>query len=276
MRLSRNSIQKAIGAVAIGTGIASSASAGIVYELRYTGGPVGSDTGVADPLHQRNAIAGGVYNVELWARVSGTNGTTTDEGLINSLITMTSTQLGGGAATSGAIGNVVNSLGYNETGSRVGVANNITADGMGDWGGTNTNIGTDTTYLLPRNATVAGGIRGGGSVGASVDANTWSYRLSTFDVTVNAISGTNGAVTQYNVVKPAAVTSGVSPAAYAAWTQDNTTGQSIGNTSFGSTYSNSTGIQLLTTAAAVTPEPASLGLIGAAAVGLLGRRRRSN
>jgi len=268
MRLSRNSIQKAIGAVAIGTGIASSASAGIVYELRYTGGPVGSDVGVTDPLHQRNAVAGGVYNVELWVRVSGTNGTVNDDGIQNSLITMTSSQLSGGAATNGAIGNVANAVPFNPTGSRVGVPNNITNDGMGDWGGTNLDIGSDTTYLLPRSTAVTLANAG---VGDQIDSNTWEFRLSTFDVTVNSVSGIANSVTQYNVIKPAATKSGISPATYIAYRQDTGT-VSITNANFGTTYSASTGIQLLTPAA--VPEPATLGLVGAAAVGLLGRRRR--
>jgi len=265
MRLSRNSIQKAIGAVAIGTGIASSASAGIVYELRYTGGPAGSIVD-ADPTgtHIRGTVVG-TYNVELWARVSGTNGSTTDEGLTNSLISITSTQLGGGAVASGALANGTRDAIFAETASRNGAANNITADGIGDWGGTGVDV-SDTNYMLPRNAT-AGGASASGSVGSSVDANTWQFRLATFDLNVASLG--TGTATQFNVVKPLATKSGLSAGTYAAFKEDGGT-KSIANTNFGSTYANSTGISLV-----AVPEPATLGLIGAAAVGLLGRRRRT-
>jgi hypothetical protein len=267
MRLSRNSIQKAIGAVAIGTGIASSASAGIVYELRYVGGPAGSDTapGVTDPLHQRGAQVG-TYNVELWARVSGTNATNTDEGLTNSLISVTSTQLSGGSIQAGALASGVRATAFDETGSRNGAANNITADGIGDWGGTGTDV-SDTNYMLPRNAT-AGGSPGGGSIGSAVDATSWQWKLASFDLNVTSVGG--GGTTVYNVAKPLATKSGLSAGTYAAFKQDGNT-VSIANTNFGSTYANSTGISLI----GAVPEPASLGLIGAAAVGLLGRRRRT-
>lgn len=268
MRLSRNSIQKAIGAVVIGTGFASSASAGLVYELRYTSGPAGSDTGVGDPVHNRNALVG-TYGVELWARASGTNGTNTDEGIQNSLLVLTSTQSSGGAALAGGLANGNRVAPFDQTGSRNGVANNITNDGMGDWGGTATEVGTDTTYMLPRSAAATFANTG---VGNAVDSNTWEFRLATFDLNVTDASGTG--ITSYNVIKPAALKSGVSTVSYAAFRQDNAT-TNLTPTNSAGFYAASTGIQLLS-AAPVTPEPASLGLIGAAAVGLLGRRRHNS
>ena len=66
----------------MGTGlIASTTQAGLVYDLRF-----------ADGSHTKNLTSADTFTVELWARVSGTNGTSTDEGLANSYVQIGSTQ----------------------------------------------------------------------------------------------------------------------------------------------------------------------------------------
>src|SRR5215213_5576946 len=93
MRLSRTSIQNAVAGVALGTGlIATTTQAGLVYDLRF-----------ADGSHTKTLSSADTFTVELWARVSGTNGTTTDEGLANSYVQIGSTQIGAGGITSGGL-----------------------------------------------------------------------------------------------------------------------------------------------------------------------------
>ena len=253
MRLSRTSIQNAVAGVALGTGlIASTTQAGLVYDLRFS-----------DGSHTKNLSSADTYTVELWARVSGTNGTVTDEGMTNSYAQIGSTQTGGGGITSGGFTAGTLADGFNEAGSRAGAANDWNADGIVDWGTTATAT-ANTNYMLARNATV-GGVFGGGTLGQSVDAQTWEFKLATFTLNAAAI-GTG--TTSFNMVQPnmKAVAGAVT---YAVSKVDNVT-FNVSSANQQGAYTGSTGITLV----GAIPEPSSIGLLGAAAVGLLGRRRK--
>jgi hypothetical protein len=266
MRLSRQVLHTAVAGVALGSGLIASqtAQAAISYDLRYVGGPVGSEATV-DPAHIRQAVVG-TYQLELWQRVSGTNATVTDESLTNSLITVVSTQVGGSAVTSGALAAGTTATPFNDpTTSRNGAAQIITADGVGDWGGTGTNQ-TDTNYMFARAATPPSG---GGAVGQA-SGGGWEFKIATFDLVVNSVG--SAGETRLGVVKPTATFNGSTlvPAVYTSTKVDNiTTNITNANAAAQGTYTGSLGVSL------VVPEPTSLGLVGAAAVGLLSRRRRS-
>lgn len=251
MRLSRTSIQNAVAGVALGTGlIASTTQAGLVYDLRF-----------ADGSHTKDPASAASFTVELWARVSGTNATQTDEGLTNSYVEILSTQTGGGGITAGGLSAGVLALGFNEAGSRAGGSTQINADGIADWGTTAT-AAANTFYMLARNATV-GGASAGATLGAAVDAITWEFKLATFTIDVGGV-GTGS--TSFNIIQPNAKAT-VGAQTYATAKIDNAT-FNVTSTAPGTTYTGSTGVTF-----GAIPEPASIGLLGAAAVGLLGRRR---
>jgi hypothetical protein len=242
--------------VALGTGliVSGAASAGVVYDLRF-----------ADGSHTQGAAAGQTYTLELYARVSGTNGNVADEALTSSYVQIVSTQSGGGALTSGGLTAATLVSPFNESGSRIGTTNNITADGIADWGG-GANL-TNTTYMLARTA-ITGGALGGGTIGTAVgDGNSWEFKVATFTVSV---ASANGGTTSFNVVKPTAVNSGIGAGTYVIY-QEDAVSKALTNANAGSAYANSTGVTFVP-----VPEPTSLGLIGAAAVGLIGRRRRTS
>jgi hypothetical protein len=255
MRLSRTSIQKAVAGVAVGSGlmVSGAASAGLVYDLRF-----------ADGDHTKVATAGGSYTLELWARVSGTNATSTDETLTYSYINIVSTQASGGAIASGGLSNGTLVAPFQGGGSRAGGPTEMssTPDGVVDWGSSSTGA-ANTNYMFARTSTV-GGELGGGTLGQAV-GNSWEFKLATF--TVNATTLGPGGTTAFNMVKPAATAfTGVS---YAGATIDGSA-FNVTNTNQQGAYAGSTGVLFL------VPEPGSLGLLGAAAIGLIGRRRRQS
>jgi hypothetical protein len=156
---------------------------------------------------------------------------------------------------------------FNETGSRTGSGSDLNGDGVIDWGSTSTASG-NTNYLLARTAQV-GGIQGGVTIGQAFDANTWEFKLATFNLDVGTQSF-HASTTTFNVVQPNAKAT-VGPLTYASGSVDNTT-FNVNSSNTQGAYAGSQGITLYYN----IPEPAGAGLMGAAAIGLLGRRRRGN
>ncbi len=260
MRLSRTSIHKAVASVALGAGLVSAgvANAGLVYDLRFT-----------DGSHTRVATAGSSYSLELWVRASGTNGNNLDDGLQSTLTTLVSTQFNGGAIGTGGITSVVvTPLFQTSSGTTPlfanGTSNNITADGIVDWGGTST-ASSDPGYILTR----ANGVQTGPSVGQAVGPQAWEFQIASLTIAVNTLGTGPGATTSFNSIKPNA--SGGIGVTYLVGRVDNVAYNVVSNNAIrtADTYNNSSGVTF------VVPEPASLGLAGVAAVGLLGRRRRT-
>jgi hypothetical protein len=119
---SRNRAKFMAAAAAVaGSIVASNASAGLTYDLRF-----------ADGSHVKQADTT-TYTLDLWARISGTNGTVTDEAVTNSYITILSSQSGGGAFTLGGLTAGAPAPGFNEAGSRSGGPNQLNGDGIVDW-----------------------------------------------------------------------------------------------------------------------------------------------
>src|SRR5262245_45163363 len=91
MRLSRTSIQSVVAGVAAGTTLmASSASAILTYELRFSG------------TTDRITVAGSA-DLELWAVLGGTDLIHTNDTHTFDYITILSTQIDGGAMVGGGL-----------------------------------------------------------------------------------------------------------------------------------------------------------------------------
>jgi hypothetical protein len=257
MRRSITSIQRAVAAAALITSGTANAS-GVFWDLRF-----------ADGSHVKNAIAGQTYNLELWARVSGTNGNIVDEGIKDALISIASTQLNGGAVATGGITSVTipatfQSFSGTTPQHSTGTSNDITNDGIIDWGGTSTSSG-DPSYIFPH---ASGFVTSGGATGAAVDANTWEFLMASLTVTVNSLTGANGTTT-FNSVKPNATGPGLA-ATYIFARVDNAIYNVASNnaTNIASTYNNSQGVTFI-------PEPTTITVLGAASIALLRRRKSS-
>src|SRR5688572_12751511 len=254
MRLSRRSLQAASACAAVTASAASSALAvPFIYDLRWSDGSDIREVALTQTL-------------DLWVRLEGTNGINTDEALANSYITVRTTQenLGAIGSGGGGITSAIIAAGFNEAGSRPGASNELNGDGVLDWGASVTTA-SNTNYMLVRNATV-GGAAAGGTLGQQVNANTWEFKIASF--TVEAFfGGPFGGKTHFNVVQPEAKNTVGDIFTYASARIDGST-FNIARTDTRGAFANSSGATL------VIPEPASA-LLGAAAVGLLARRRRS-
>jgi len=257
----------AVAAVSVWAGVADAAP--ISYDVRYTSGPSGSDVGQVDPAHRRTALPG-VYHVELFARVRGTDTDHTNDGLTASYLTVVSTQINGGAASPGSgVSGAYFQSPFDDIASRTGGPNNITNDGIGDWGGTSTNI-VDTNYMFVRSTTGPDPMLGGGTTGQAVDSNTWEFKIASFDLIVSGIIGVTGQ-TRFSVAKPIATKNGALLTATYVFGQIDGVAVNFNanDPATPSIYADSIGVDM------IVPEPASVtGMLGAAAIALLRRRER--
>jgi hypothetical protein len=236
---------------------AQSADAGIVYDLRLGGTSAGDSNAHTLPA------APGTYTLDLWMNVSGTDGTVTNETHTFDYVTILSQNAGGGAITTGGLTGALG-VGFDETGSRVGGGADLNGDGITDWGSTSTN-GANTNYMLARTS-VLGGRAGGGTVGNPVGTG-WEFKLATFTLNIGA---TGPGTTSFKISQPAAKAT-VGTFTYSSSNVDGALYNSNSSNAQGA-YTGSQGVTVA--AAGPIPEPASIGLLGAAAVGLLGRRRK--
>jgi hypothetical protein len=308
MSFSRKSLLAATGAVALGT--AAIAQAGLVYELRVLTAPAATTGTFTDTQHNRLAVAG-TYQVGLFAKVTGANVDTLYDGYQFGYFSVTSAETGsgafGGTNTSGissasrfagtpytapdAAGPVTVGA-FNGAGTRNGGSGDLTTDGARDWGSNATDL-TDTSYMLARSsATTFGdmyldnpfvdndfdGLPDAGRDGSAEPGNGTvitggrEYRLAQFNITVLGTDlPSGGGTTTYKVVKPNATQNGGTGAVYTTFYPDDTL-TNIDGSNAATVYNGSIGFTLVNNN--VVPEPATLGLLGAAAVGLLGRRRK--
>lgn len=248
----------AAGAVTL---LPAAADAALIIDLRFTDGT------------KTKQIAAGTYGVDVWARVSGVNGSTADEGLLSVYGSVQSQQVNGGvlnAGTSGVTANAGASPAFTTVSpnGQAGTAQSLTADGVQDWG----TVATSSTSTIKYNSTLNNGLdpvfpSTPGVIANTVDANTVDFKVGTFTITIdssdiNALAATGGE-TRFNWVKA----TGVFP-------QQHSHRADGAVVTAGASYASSAAANAVSFASAPIPEPASLGLLGLATAALAGRRRR--
>ncbi|MBC7783582.1 MAG: PEP-CTERM sorting domain-containing protein [Burkholderiales bacterium] len=230
--------------------------------------------------------------ISLYGRVTGaTNGTAAREGLQSAIVAAISQIVSPGIA--GSITRTNLGPSWTGSGAESGLASNLSADGVGDWGSTaQVNNTAGQAFFRPRtgNATTAGapvnfGLTPAGATNAGLGSGNGSQ--VTF-IGADASANVEGYehLLGYLIFKPTAVAPGTlvyNPAvpalggttAAATWNEDSTNVSSSNNPNGGKTPASGTfgvavngGVTLN-----VVPEPTTLGLAGLAGLGLLRRRR---
>jgi hypothetical protein len=294
MRFSRKSLKAVATAVSVGIGLlgaSSAAQAGLVYDLRLSDG----SHSVAAP------VPGQTYTLELWGQIRGANTSGVDERFTFGYLTVMSSQTGGGKFTGSVLDmGTTNKVGVDDNGdpiigpsvphgffggnpsARNGAPSDLNGDGVGDWGSTADDL-VNTSYVLARTEVGTGSGRGGtkpdgtpqtngpdwrpltgaGGIGTELKIAAWKITIPT---TVNAAGSTN-----FNLVQPAATRNGGTAANYSTYYQDNVLTNVDNPSAASAAFGPNQGV---TFGVAAIPEPATIGLLGAAAIGLLGRRRK--
>jgi autotransporter-associated beta strand protein len=172
---------------------ATSARAGLTYDLRFS-----------DGSHTKIPSVGTTYTLELWARVSGTDANSANDGLTSSYAVILSAETGVGAFPTGGItGGSVTAPFNDPLTSRNGAGADLNADGVTDWGSTSTSS-SNTGYLFARTTTTGGEV-GGGAVGQAVNATTWEFKIATYNVSATSLATGS---TAFNMAKPNATSIG--------------------------------------------------------------------
>jgi hypothetical protein len=261
-----------LAAAAASAVFAAQAQAGFTYDLRVA--PVsagindGSNVSVVDT--KTVTLAGpAIVTLQLWGQITG-NTTTTDDYWNLGYVGVTSVKGGNGFIASGG-GGITNATLNSVFGSSNGTSNNITSDGVTDWGSTNT--ATKSSWLSWSNATAGPsgqfGQAGGGTVGEAIAGtnNGWEILIATFTVSAATLNPTAvlGDTTSFNVPGiPVSVKTGLS-----------STSSGLVYYPDGSTQAVFTGAIGAPVVLEGVPEPASLGVLALGGLALLARRRKT-
>jgi hypothetical protein len=125
--------------------LAAPTQAALIVDLRFS-----------DGSKSLPAVAGS-YSIDVWAQVTGTDGIS-NEGLVALYGGVRSNQVNGGAissGTSGITGNVASNVNWSVTSpfGQAGTAQNVTLDGIQDWG----TLATTNTSTIKYNTNLSGG-----------------------------------------------------------------------------------------------------------------------
>jgi hypothetical protein len=235
-------------------GAGAARGAMFTYDLRFE-----------DGSHTAIAVPGNSYTVDVWGVVTGTNGTTIDDGIQDHYLNIRSTQIGGGRIAFGGITSLAVKPEFQSWSGTAALFRNgggadLNGDGVVDWGSSSAAI-ADTNYAMARAGST---VYGGGTVGQSINANSWEFKIASFLVSAQTVAGEGS--TTFNIVKPAA-TSGA--AVYYAVTRIDGASMNVSNVNQQGAFTSATGVTFV-------PEPASGGVLAASAIALFGRRRSRN
>jgi autotransporter-associated beta strand protein len=180
----RRSAACAIATLGVVVG-AGSAGAGLTYDLRFS-----------DGTRQKSLATDfvGAMNLELWARVSGTDSDHTNEGLVDSYLVLQSSETGD--LFDGGLGNGLTLSPFNT--GRNGTDANLTNDGVRDWGSTVGSI-ENSHYMYAKSPLQ---VHGGEGNGQAVDGSTWEFRIASFVLSVSGMHPVGNDETRIVVTRP--------------------------------------------------------------------------
>jgi len=248
--------------------IASQASAAMVLDLRFADGSKTKALGAAD--------AGKTVTVLIYAKVTGTDGLTTNDGLVNMFMSTTSQIVGTSMFVSNTAGFMSGATAGSQTAfniTKAGASADLNADGIKDVGSTSTSSTPSSNYisLASVNTPLAKYAGDSGVVGAAITGG-YEFLVGQLTFTVGTFTGN---VDNTSQVKINAVVPNWTGTTYskATWYQD---GTAVGNKKLW--YTSTSPGNSLTAGTAITftyvPEPATMGLILLGGLGLLARRNR--
>jgi hypothetical protein len=173
---------------ALGLLLAAPAQAALIVDLRFSDGS------------KTKQAAAGVYSIDVWAQVTGAN-TTPDEGLLFVYGAVRSTQVNGGAISSGTSGitaNVASNTNWTVDSpfGQAGTAQNVTLDGIQDWG----TLPTNNAQTIKYNSTLGSGLvpvflSTPGQTGAvNALTNGVEFKVGTLTFTLNSNDVNNAAL----------------------------------------------------------------------------------
>ncbi len=249
--------------------ISQAVEASLIVDLRFTDGNDAKIINAGDltPI-----------TIQAWAAVTGAAGNNAEEGLQSVIAAIRSNIVLPGIT--GGITSASLASGWGGSGSAVGVATNLSADGIGDWGNaSNTPLTLGTTFFrarttksVPNQIDFGDATSPAGSTFNNLADGGAEFLIGTFTFTPTAAA--TGAVLRY---APSTVLGGT--VAPAGWWEDAgdtsaanpTGGKLVANGTLGPATPNALQVNAVTIT--VIPEPTTLGLAGLAGLGLIRRRR---
>ena len=201
-------IRKAVAGVVLCGGLAGASAA--------LAGPFAYDVRFTDGTNTKTISTAGVYQVDVWVRVTGTNSNLQDDGLSHGYLNLRSSQTNGGAMVGAGdglanpnldlfdppLGTGTRPFPFDAGFTRDGSGSDLNADGVEDWGSNSTQI-IDTGYMLwgTAGSTEWGGgrMRGGSHGVGQAQGAGWEWKVGSFNVNVSV---TGMGATRFSVVEP--------------------------------------------------------------------------
>jgi autotransporter-associated beta strand protein len=200
---------------------------GVALGARWCSGGLTFDLRFSDSTKQKTISPEftGTFALELFARVSGTDGNHVNDGLTDAYVVLQSSEVSGDLFD-GSITNGLTLIPFNQ--GRNGANGTISNDGVGDWG-TSAMSMDDFHYMYAKNAVVQ---HAGGATGVAIDNNTWEFKIATFTLNVSAVHPSGNDETRIVMTRPGPSFPSLTLAHYL---QDNAT-QTVTNQQFAGVY----------------------------------------